>query len=139
MQFIQDLDLVKMIGEYDAFTYHMDEDYINDKSKSDQAIDLMNRVTDNNYPNMEAMRKQIFININNVVYDEFHAFTEEEYFRAKNYDLPLRTDNIKELQEAVNALVRLQVHFSIRTDVELPQLEQNAIDLIDRLIQTYLD
>jgi hypothetical protein len=117
----------------------MDEDYINDKSKSDQAIDLMNRVTDNNYPNMEAMRKQIFININNVVYDEFHAFTEEEYFRAKNYDLPLRTDNIKELQEAVNALVRLQVHFSIRTDVELPQLEQNAIDLIDRLIQTYLD
>ena len=108
----------------------MDEDYLIDKTKSDNAVQLVNRVTNNNYPNITALRKQVLIKINNIAYTEFHAFTEPEYRKAKEYNLPLLSDRVEDIQELVNGLIRLQFHYSIRTEVELPRLEKNAKDLI---------
>ncbi len=58
LQYIEDVSITKKIGEYEAFTHHLDEDYLNDKVKSEHTIDLISQVVNSNYINIIELRKQ---------------------------------------------------------------------------------
>ncbi|MDX1591735.1 MAG: DUF6090 family protein [Balneolaceae bacterium] len=139
LHFIKNSDLIKKISSYDALTRHLDEDYLNDKAKSENAIQLINKVTNNNYPNMNQLRENVFLKINNLEYDEFWMFSEPEYNRAKEYQLKLISTDINEVREAINSLTRLQFHYTIRTEAEAARLEQSAQEIISILKEMYFD
>lgn len=137
LKFIKDASLIKKISNYDALTKHLDEDYLNDKTKSENAIELINKVTNNNYPNMDKLRKDVFLKINDISYDVYWIFSEPEYKRAKQFDLKLITKDINEIQEAINSLTRLQFHYTIRIDHEATRQKEGAQEIISDLKDMY--
>ena len=139
LHFIKNTELIKKISSYDALTRHLDEDYLNDKAKSENAVQLINKVTNNNYPNMEQLRNEVFLNINNLRYNEFWMFSQPEYQKAKDYQLKLIATDISEVHEAINSLTRLQFHYTIRTEAEAARLEQSAQEIISLLKEAYFD
>ena len=139
LHFIKNEELIKKISSYDALTRHLDEDYLNDKAKSENAIQLINKVTNNNYPNMNQLRDEVFLKINNLEYDEFWMFSEPEYQKAKEYRLKLISEDINEIHEAINSLTRLQFHYTIRTEGETVRLKQSAEEIISILKEMYFD
>ena len=131
--------MIKKISNYDALTKHLDEDYLNDKNKSENAIRIINKVTNNNYPNMEKLRKNVFLKINDIRYDVFWIFSESEYQKAKNYQLKLITKDLKEIQEAINSLTRLQFHYTIRVEHEANLQKESAQEIISIIEEMYYD
>ncbi len=139
LQYIEDVSISKKIGQYDAFTHHLDGDYLNDKAKSENALNLISQVVNSNYINIIALRKNVLIKINNPDHDEFHLFSEPEYLKSKTYNLRLITNDIKDIDKVINSLIRLQVYYDIRTNIEIPQLVSDAEELITLLKETYLE
>lgn len=139
LQFIEDASLIKKISKYDALTRHLDEDYLNDKTKSENAIKLTNKLTNNNYPNMEKLRKDVFLKINDIRYDVFWIFSEPEYKKAKQYQLKLIAEDFNEIQEAINSLTRLQFHYTIRVEHEAARQKEGAQEIISILKEMYHD
>jgi len=133
LQYIKDISLLKKIGEYDAFTRHLDEDYLNDKAKTEDAIEFLNKVTNNNYSNIDGFRNNVLFKTNDLRHEEFSYFLEPEYLKAKTYDLKLITKDINDVNRAINSLTRYQFHLNIRSNSELPRLIKDAGELIDLL------
>jgi len=138
LQYIKDVTLIKKIGEYDAFTQHLDEDYLNDKAKTEDAIELLNKVTNNNYSNIDGFRNNVLFKTNDLKYEEFSYFLEPEYLKAKSYNLKLITQDINDVNRAINSLIRYQFHLNIRSKSELPRLIKDAEKLIT-LLKIYSD
>ncbi|MBT8298527.1 MAG: hypothetical protein KJO52_09350 [Maribacter sp.] len=139
LKYIKNDTLIKKISNYDALTKHLDEDYLNDKNKSENAIRILNKVTNNNYPNMEKLRKDVFLKINDIRYDVFWIFSEPEYQKAKNYQLKLITKDLKEIHEAINSLSRLQFHYTIRVEQEANRQKEGAQEIISIIEEMYYD
>ena len=138
LQYIKDVTLIKKIGEYDAFTQHLDEDYLNDKAKTEDAIELLNKVTNNNYSNIDGFRNNVLFKTNDLKYEEFSYFLEPEYLKAKSYNLKFITQDINDVNRAINSLIRYQFHLNIRSKSELPRLIKDAEKLIT-LLKIYSD
>ena len=139
LQYIENVSISKKIGEYDALTHHFDGDYLNDKAKSENATNLIYQVVNSNYINIIALRKNVLVKINNPDNNEFHLYSEPEYLKSKTYDLRLITNDIKDIDKVINSLIRLQVYYDIRCNIELPKLTADAEELITLLKETYLE
>ena len=139
LQYIEDVSISKKIGEYDAFTHHLDGDYLNDKAKSENALNLISQVVNSNYINIRELRKNVLVKINNPYFNEFHLYSEPEYLKSKTYNLRLITNDIKDIDKVINSLIRLQAFYDIRSDKELPDLTSDAEELITLLKETYLE
>jgi len=138
LQYIEDVLISKKIGEYDAFTHHLDGDYLNDKAKSEHALNQISQVVNTNYINIIDLRKNVLVKINNPDFNEFHYYLEPEYFESKNYNLRLITNDIKDINLVINSLIRLQVYYDIRSNIEIPDLTSDAEELIALLKEKYL-
>jgi len=138
LQLIEDVSISRKIGEYDAFTHHLDGDYLNDKAKSENTISLISQVVNSNYINIKSLRKNVLIKINNPEIKDFHLYTDSVYLKSKAYNLKLITKDKNDVDKVINSLIRLQVYYDIRTDIELPQLTADAEELITLLKETYL-
>ena len=139
LQYIEDVSISKKIGMYDAFSHHLDEDYLNDKAKSENALILISQVVNSNYINIIELRKDVLVKINNPDFNEFHFYSEPEYLKSKTYNLRLITNDIKDINIIINVLIRLQAYYDIRSNIELPQLTSDAEELITLLKATYLE
>lgn len=139
LQYIENKSLVKFIGEYDAFTHHMDGDYFNDKSKSDYSLQLISHVVNSNYSNIRELRKNVLLKINNPEIIQFYFNTQPEYLKAKAQNLKLITNEINDVNEVINSLIRLQSYYNIRSEFELNQLTKDAKELIVLLKETYFE
>ena len=139
IQFIKNDSILKKLGEYDAFTHHLDEDYLNDKAKTESTIAIINQVTNNNYASIPNFRKHVLTKVNDPSYEEFSYFKEPEYAMGKSLNLKLITEDRHKLDEAINSLTRLQFHFNIRSDHELPRLQNWAQNLIQLLNEQYFN
>ena len=133
MQYIRNDSIIKKIGDYDALTRHLDEDYINDKVKTESIIELVNMVTNNNYSSVKDFRENVLLKVNNINYEESSYFFQQEYEQAKSLELKLITNDINELHQIINGLMRLQFHLNLRSEIELPRLENYAEELINKL------
>lgn len=139
LQYIEDVSISRKIGEYDAFTHHLDEDYLNDKAKSEHALNLITQVVNSNYINIRELRKNVLVKINNPEMNEFHLYSDPEYLKSKTYNLRLITNDINDVNKVINSLIRLQVYYDIRSKIELPQLTADAEELITLLKATYFE
>ena len=139
LQYVKDILITKKIGEYDAFTHHLDEDYLNDKAQSENTLNQISEVVNSNYSNIKELRKNVLVKINNPVFAEFQLYLEPEYIKAKNSNLKLITNDIKDVDKVINSLIRLQAYYDIRSGIEIPQLTKDAEELIKVLKETYLE
>ena len=139
LQYIEDVSISKKIREYDATTHHFDGDYLNDKAKSEHALNLISQVVNSNYINIRELRKNVLFKINNPDFNEFHLYSEPEYLKSKTYNLKLITNDIKDIDIVINSLNRLQTYYDIRSTIEMPELTSDAEELITLLKETYLE
>jgi len=133
---IKNDSLSKMISEYDAVTYHLDDDFINDRIQFEKATDLSVSIVNHNYPNFLEFRKKL-LPINNV--RDYNFFESEEYLVAKSINLGLITNDINQINKMVNSYSVLLLYLRIRTDEELPDLVHDASEIITLLKETYLN
>jgi len=115
----------------------MDEDYYNDKAQSENAIQLASQAINNNYPNTRELSRVLLTSI--YLGAEVDIFATPEYIRAKSLDLELITDNVFDINRAVNSFIRLRYNLRIRTERELPPLIEDAEILIRMLNSEYID
>ncbi len=139
IQYIKNFLLAKKIAEYDAFTKHMDEDYLNDKSKADYSLQLISKIINTNYININKLRSNVLMKINNPELQGFYFYTQPEYLKAKASNLKLITTEINNINEVINSLLRLEAYYDIRSGIELPQLKKDAEELIVLLRKTYIE
>ena len=64
LRLIKNPELSKKIVKYDTFTRHMDEDYNTDKNESDNAHQILSRVVNVNYPNIEQLAEMLRVSAN---------------------------------------------------------------------------
>ncbi len=82
LQYIEDVSISKKIREYDALTYHFDGDYLNDKAKSEHALNLISQVVNSNYINIIELRKNVLVKINNPDLNKFDFYSAPEYLKS---------------------------------------------------------
>ena len=133
---IKNDSLSKMISEYDAFTYHLDDDFINDRIQFEKATNLSGAVVNHNYPNIYAFSEKLLPNDN---VRDYNFFESEEYIEAKTIYLDLITSDLDQIHEMTNSYSVLMRYLRIRTDVELPKLINDAKEIIALLKTTYLE
>ncbi len=138
LQYIEDVSLTKTISNYYAFTHHMDGDYLNDKSKSEYALQLISQVVNSNYSNIKELRRNVLFKINNPEISGLYYYNEPDYLIAKAQNLKLITDDINDVNKVINSLMRLQSYYQIRSEIELPELITDAKELILLLKEEYL-
>ena len=124
-----------MIVEYDAFSKHMDEDYYTDKAQSENALQLLSAVINNNYPNLDQLSE--LFRVSTISGHMNDIFSNPIYQEAEEYDLSLITNDINEIHNAVNSYTRLRFNLNIRTQIELPELIKDAKDIIQLLKEEY--
>lgn len=135
MSLIENKELLKKISEYDSYTKHMDEDFYTDKAQGENALQLLLQVINNNYPNLEELSEVFRIaTISGEISD---VLKDPVYKEAESYNLGLITADINKVHEAVNSYARLRFNLDIRTRIELPELLEDAQNLIDLLEKEY--
>jgi hypothetical protein len=152
LRLIKNPELSKKIVQYDTFTRHMDEDYNTDKNESDNANQILSRVVNYNYPNIEQLAEMLRVSVGpsevefdvlyesgqlNESYQLNENFSNPIYKEAEDYNLSFVTKDIEDLNNAVNGLIRLKFNFSIRLKIELPRLIEDARDIIKLLEEEY--
>lgn len=133
---IKNDSLSKLISEYDAFTFHLDEDFINDRTQFEKATDLSVTVVNQNYPNLFEFSEK-FLPIDNQREENF--FETKEYIEVKSIDLGLITKDLDQIHKMTNSYSILMRYLRIRTDDELPKLVKDAKVLIALLKETYIE
>ena len=135
LRLIKNNELSKRIVKYDTQSRHMDEDYYGDKEQSENAGQLLNKVVNCNYPNMVELVEMIRLTTNHGQIND--TFNDPIYKEAQEYDLSLILEDKILLDNVVNSFIRLKYLFSIRTQIELPELIKDAQELIDLLKKEY--
>ena len=133
---IRNDSLSKMISKYDAFTYHLDEDFINDRTQFEKATALSLSIINHNYPNFYEISEMF---VPNMKERDVNFLKSNAYLEAQSINLRLITRDIAKIQEMVNNYNILLMYLRIRIDVELPRLTKNAKDIIGQLKETYID
>jgi len=133
---IKNDSLSKMISEYDAFTHHLDNDFINDRIQFEKATDLSVSVVNHGYPNIYEFSEKLLPNNNE---RDHNFFESKEYIEANSIDIGLLTKDLDQIREMTNSYSVLMRYLRIRTDKELPELTYEAEKLISVLKEEYLD
>ncbi len=133
---IKNDSLSKMISEYDATTFHLIDDFINDRIQFEKATDLSVSVVNHNYPNLDLLSRKLLPNNNKRDYDFFES---DEYIAAKSDNLGLITNNVIQIHKMTNSYIVLKRYLKMRTIGELPRLTYDANELISLLKETYLE
>lgn len=150
LQFIENDSLKMKIAKYDAFTHHLDQDYVIDLETSKNCSELISQIINKNYFNFkelyEVLRiygsKPLHWEEHYLVYGStkgFEFFSTPEYKIAKAQGLGLITNDIGEINRVINNLITLQLKLELRTKYELPKLIKNSEELITLLNELYLD
>ena len=139
LQYIENVSLTNIISNYYAFTQHMDGDYLNDKSKSEYALQLISQVVNSNYSNIRELRRNVLVKTNNPEMSGFYYYKQPDYLKAKAQNLNLITNEINDVNKVINSLTRLLSYYHIRSEWELPQLINDAKEIIMLLKEEYYE
>ena len=120
--------LGKRIAEYNAFTYHLDEDFKGDVSNSQNVKQINSRIINYNYSNLIELQQDYRLYENDLEGMEF--FDAPSYNQAKSETLYLMTDDINELNEVINLLIISKYRLLVRIEKEFPKVTSEARHLI---------
>lgn len=127
-------ELAAKISAYEAFALHLDGDFQFDRSVGIRAVELAGMVVDMNYPDVQKMFPSKSPSTFSFPESPLH-----EVFKGK--DLSLLTDDLNDIQVAVNQYLILGGYYGIRprADTEMGKLENDAKELIALLKEEYPD
>jgi hypothetical protein len=139
---IRNPQLVQKISEYDALTRHLDQDYAEDGVRGMQASEAARKLFNRNYPNRaeidELLRTGVSPTVELSAADTITAFRESETYRnIRADDLAPLTDDIREIQRAVNAFIEYGDLLGARTEIEFPRLEGFGSEIIELVRSEY--
>ena len=128
--------LVERISAYDALTYHLDQDYLNDNRAGEELMLLRNRIIDSNYEDedLEAVDEWISSLDLADTGSRFVTFRDTAVFKQlHSRQLELLTNDIRGLRQLANQMSEMKFH--ARVDSELPRLRELAAEVL-ALIQS---
>jgi hypothetical protein len=128
--------LGKHIAEYNAFTYHLDEDFKGDASRGQNVTQIKSRIINYNYGNLNELQQDNRIYDNDLIGMKF--FDTPSYNQAKSETLYLMTDDINELNEVINLLIIIKFKLLARIEIEFPRAISEAKHLIEILNEKIL-
>jgi len=136
LKHVKNDSILKMIGKYDAFTRHLDEDYKGDQSRIENLEPYVHQIVNYNYSNIRSIRTDLLFKISIPEIDDFDFFYHSDYTKAKEENLPVLSRDQYDYDQLISKLVSLQFQYSVR-DKELNRLKIEAKLLIQRLAQEY--
>jgi len=120
--------IIKQLNAYDAFTRHMDQDYIEDKDRLNSYVEIKNKVVDNNYP----------LTFREAFDQNEDSLSKTDYFMEMTTKGPqLLIRNSYDLKVYANEILSIGTNLRVRSEVELPDLIQDAEKLILLLKKEY--
>jgi hypothetical protein len=120
LRYFNDSTIIR-ISSYDAFTHHMDEDFIGDQDRSDGSIRKKTELIDLNYPSafQDSLR------------------SGKDPMPTEEADLTLLTKDIGQIKMLVNQKLIIRFTLIVRSKQELPELIQDAATIIVQLKKEY--
>lgn len=124
--------LAEKISEYEAFTNHLEGDFVFDRTVGTNSVVLAGTVIDMNYPNIYEV-------FGSTSPSSFSFPDSQFHMTYKDTNLSLLTDNMEDIKVVVNNYVVLGGYYGIRprADTEMPRLVANAAELIVLLKEEY--
>jgi hypothetical protein len=127
---MKNIELVRMISEYDASARHLDEDYREDMEDSREAEALAFEIVDSNYPDPDRFTE--------LTWRRPYAFPPTELLEAYgDVRLDLITQDSRKIRSLVNHFSSLGGQIRIRVEMELPDHLERARQLIELLELEY--
>jgi hypothetical protein len=134
---VKNQQLARKISEYEALTYHLEEDQSSDARNARDAYLASNRVINRNFP--ERAELDDYFSAASDAETFFEAFLEfpstDLYQKIEKHDVGLIAADMRDVQEMINVLISYRNDLSARPETELPKLMSLAQELID-LIET---
>jgi hypothetical protein len=133
---VRNQGLARKISEYEALTYHLEEDQASDSRNARDAYLASNKVINRNFP-YRAELQEYFLSAsdNETFFETFDEFPSTELYRQiQKNDVGLIAEDMRDIQEMINVLISYRSDLSARPELELPKLislAQELIDLID--------
>lgn len=128
--------ILKKLGQYDAFTRHLDEDYNGDRSRIEKLEPFISKIINYNYPDIRSLREGLLVEISMPDNDSINFFDHPQYTKARKENLQVLSKDSKDYSQLINKLVGLQFQFSVR-DRELSNQKKDANLLIELLNHEY--
>lgn len=130
LRLMKNIELVREISDYEAFTWHLDEDYEADRRVGEQAELAASEIVDWNYPEREYKTNPFH-------WQSPYAFPPTELYEVySDVELELLTDDIRKVRAMVNTFDRL-ARMRARGESEFPALQEQARKLIQLLQAEY--
>lgn len=129
---MENQELAEMVSAYEAFTNHLEGDFDYDRTVGTDAVALAATIIDMNYKNVSDFFLPSSVPSFSFPESPFHM----EY---QHTNLPLLTDNMKDIKSVVNRYLTLGSYYGIRprAEIEMPKLVAHAEELIVLLKENY--
>ena len=134
---LRNRELARQISEYEALTYHLDEDQTSDSRNARDAYLATNKVVNRNFTGRVATDEYFGAALDADLYREsFLEFPSTDLYQglAQNDLGPVATE-MRDVQEMINILISYRNDLYPRPDHELPRVQALAQTIID-LIET---
>jgi hypothetical protein len=130
---VRNRELARKISEYEALTYHLEEDQASDSRNARDAYLASNKVVNRNFPDRPELHKYFTAASDDELFIEtFLEFPSTELYRQiKQNDIGLIAANMRDVHEMINVLISYRSDLYARPEFELPRLISLAQELID--------
>jgi len=136
LKYVKNDSILKMIGKYDAFTRHLEEDYTGDQSRNENIETYVHQIVNFNYSNIRSIRKDLLFKISDHKYHDYNFFDHPDYVKAREENLQVLSRDQHDYDQLINKLVSLQFQYTVR-DFEFNRLKEEAKLLIQMLTVQY--
>jgi hypothetical protein len=134
LQQIRNFDLASKITAYDALTHHLDQDYVDDRERLQEARRIADQVVDSGYP--ADPRFEAFFREMEMLRRPFEFPSPELHAIYADTRLQLLADDIRQVRVMSNAYQSAS-GMQVRLEYEIPALVANAREIIALLRQEY--
>jgi hypothetical protein len=136
---VKNQELARKISEYEALTYHLEEDQVSDSRNARDAYLASNKVVNRNFSDRPELHKYFTSASDAEIFGEkFLEFPSTElYRRIRQNDDELIAADKRDVQEMINVLISYRSDLYARPELELPRLLALAQELIDLINVEY--
>jgi hypothetical protein len=133
---MQDHELARRISEYEALTYHLEEDQASDSRNARDAYLASNKVINRNFRGRADVDKYFEGASTEETFQKAipEFWSTDLYRQVKQSEVGLVATDLRGVQEMTNVLISYRGDLYARPDLELPRLiflAQELIDFID--------
>jgi hypothetical protein len=134
LRYIDNDSLQKKLVAYESFSNHLDEDFEFDKVNAQKADDVVLLLLNLNSPYISKLIARENLSFGD---REFNIYATEEYRISKANDLKLISYDVALIKQFVNTLIIIQENYSTRAFKEMPEIIEDARELIILLEKEY--